>query len=199
MKRAIQPIRQKYPDVPYTFSMDHYKEKLLADTSIPFLDFIEQHIWMSSMNDGEFNNKLGLDWNGFSADDYHRLVQKAEPLYKENKTHWDAVLTNSIKQLAADAKAASKPLISTECWSLVNYKDYPMLEWNWIKDLCELGVTTAAATGQWVAMATSNFCGPQFEGMWQDVEWHQKMTAIIKNAPIMPSVENTKIVKRFTL
>jgi len=27
---------------------------------------------------------------------------------------------------------------------------------------------------------TSNFCEPQFEGMWVDIAWHQKMTTLIK-------------------
>ena len=36
----------------------------------------------------------------------------------------------------------------------------------------------------WLAIATSNFCGPQFRGMWRDVAWHQRLTAQIKAAPL---------------
>ena len=55
-----------------------------------------------------------------------------------------------------------------------------------IKELCALGVTTAA-TGRWSAVATSNFCGPQFHGMWRDVEWHRGLTARIHaaDAPVV--------------
>ncbi len=45
---------------------------------------------------------------------------------------------------------------------MVDYKDFPLLEWGWIKELCEHGVRTACGTHQWSAMGTSNFCGPQF-------------------------------------
>lgn len=30
------------------------------------------------------------------------------------------------------------------------------------------------------AIATSNFCGPQFRGMWRDIALHQLLTAAIK-------------------
>ncbi|MDR1824378.1 MAG: hypothetical protein LBR27_03440 [Bifidobacteriaceae bacterium] len=33
-------------------------------------------------------------------------------------------------------------------------------------------------------MGTSNFCGPQFHGMWDDVAWHQRLTAAIHAAPL---------------
>jgi hypothetical protein len=46
-----------------------------------------------------------------------------------------------------------------------------------------------------MAIATSNFCGPQFVGMWRDVEWHQKLTEVIKSAPIKGELINDKIIK----
>jgi len=196
MQRAIEVMVSKYPELPYTFSFDHYQEGILKANSIPFLDFIEQHIWMASLNKGEFNNKVGIDWNGFSTDDIKRLVQKSEALYRSNPIYWNDLLTGCIKQFADDAKAANKPLITTECWSIVNYKDFPMLNWNWVKDTCALGVKTAAATGQWVAIGTCNFCGPQFKGMWQDTEWHRMMTDIIKKSTISVDLKTKKIMGR---
>ena len=55
-----------------------------------------------------------------------------------------------------------------------------MADWGWVKELCEVGVGAAAATGRWAALCTSNFCGPQFHGMWRDVAWHQRLTRIIR-------------------
>jgi hypothetical protein len=78
----------------------------------------------------------------------------------------------------------------------VDYKDWPLLKWDWVKELCELGTITAASTGQWIAIATSNFCGPQFAGMWRDVEWHQRLTRIIRSSVINPEVVNMKITRR---
>jgi hypothetical protein len=86
--------------------------------------------------------------------------------------------------------------MTSECWGVVNYKDLPGLDWGWIKELCEIGSITAAETGQWVAIATSNFCGPQFAGMWRDVEWHQNLTKRIKSAEVNGKLNNTHLVKR---
>jgi hypothetical protein len=55
-----------------------------------------------------------------------------------------------------------------------------------IEVLCELGVRTASATGRWLAMGTSNFCGPQFTGMWRDVAWHRRLTDVIHAGPLPP-------------
>jgi hypothetical protein len=196
MKETLGVVGRKYPELPLTFSFDHYQEGILKANPTPYLDVIEQHIWMASLKGGEFNNIVGIDWDGFSPEDIKRVVIKAEPLYRSKPEYWNNILTSCIKQFAQDAKSVNMPLISTECWSLVFFKDYPMLNWNWIKDLCELGVVTSASTGQWVAIATSNFCGPQFKGMWNDVEWHQRLTAIIKNAPISEELKNKKILNR---
>jgi hypothetical protein len=75
----------------------------------------------------------------------------------------------------------------------VDYKDWPLLSWDWVKELCELGVVTAAQTGTWIAIASSNFCGPQFVGMWRDVEWHRRITKIIRSAPILPELLTDKL------
>ena len=64
----------------------------------------------------------------------------------------------------------------------MDYKDWPLLNWNWILDLNELGVKTAAATGRWAGMGTSNFCGPQFVGMWREKDWHSELTGVIRNS-----------------
>lgn len=196
MKTSLSVMRKNYPQLPFTFSFDHYEKGILKNTPVPFLDFIEQHLWMSSLQNGEFNNKLGIDWNGFSSGDYKKLVEKAEAIYTQDKAYWNDILISSIKQLADDAKAAGQPLITTESWALVNYKDYPMLNWHWIKDLCELGVLKAVETQQWVAIATSNFCGPQFKGMWNDIAWHQRLTSTIKKSKISDDLKDKKIVLR---
>ena len=57
-----------------------------------------------------------------------------------------------------------------------------------MKELCELGTLKAAKPGRWVAIATSNFAGPQFRGMWRDVAWHQRLTDAIRRAPVPPDL-----------
>ena len=72
-----------------------------------------------------------------------------------------------------------------------------MLGWNWVKELCEIGTIKASQTGAWGAIATSNFCAPQFVGMWRDIKWHQRMTRIIKDSVIDDSILSDPIAQKF--
>ena len=141
------------------------------------LDFLEFHLWMHHYSD--FYDQVGYHYERFDTKGYENLQLKAEKLYRSKPDYWKSRLTYGIDQLTAWSNFAHKPLITTECWSLVDYKDYPLLSWDWLKELCEVGVRHATQQGRWAAMATSNFCGPQFVGMWRDAEWHRRLTDVI--------------------
>ncbi|MHA4845039.1 cellulase-like family protein [Flavitalea antarctica] len=199
MKKSIQLVKDKYPQLPLTFSFDYSGDDVgdkLRKNPLPHFDLIEQHIWMASLNKGEFNNTVGYNWHKFSSESYKNLIEKGEKLYRSKPDYWKKLLVDQINLFAAASKDIQMPLISTECWAIVDYKDFPGLNWNWVKDLCELGVSVAAGTGQWVSIASSNFCGPQFVGMWSDVEWHKRITKIIKSSSISPQLHMRKIINR---
>jgi hypothetical protein len=79
---------------------------------------------------------------------------------------------------------------------VVDYKDWPLLKWDWVQELCVLGAQHAAASGRWLAVASSNFCGPQFVGMWRDKLWHQRVTAGIKGAEIAAELRTGRLYAR---
>lgn len=83
------------------------------------------------------------------------------------------------------ARRTGLPLVNTEGWSLVTWKDGPGLEWDWLLDITEFAIRHVCSTGRYAAICTSNFCGPQYAGMWRDVAWHQRLTAQIKSALIL--------------
>jgi hypothetical protein len=183
MREAIEFLRKWYPDLDYTFSItsewDSWKQQ-----DVSMMDFLELHIWMA--NSSNFYDKVGYHYERFDSKGYENLVAKAKPLYFSNPDYWKSKLRERIQLGAEWSRISGKPLITTECWSLVDYKDWPLLEWEWLKELCELGVRSASATGRWLAMATSNFCGPQFAGMWRDVEWHKRLTDLIHSSTVRP-------------
>ncbi len=113
----------------------------------------------------------------------------AESLYRSDPSHWKDLLTKQIGVTADWSRRLGKLVATTECWGVVNYKDGPGRDWSWIKELCAVGVEAAIGTGRWEAIATSNFCGPQFVGMWRDIAWHRHLTDQIKNAPISEARE----------
>ncbi|MGQ8335353.1 cellulase-like family protein [Sunxiuqinia sp. A32] len=196
MKESIGFVRSAYPELPYCYSFTGGKPELYAERDLSYFDFIEHHLWMAQLNDGEYDKAVDYNYERFSPVGYQNLVANYERVYHERKSYWQQLLTDEIQLVANSAKATNQPLITTECWGLVDFKDWPLLKWDIIKELGELAVKTAANTGQWVAMATSNFCGPQFVGMWRDVEWHQRMTKIIKDASISEELKTRKIISR---
>lgn len=181
MTGALKIIRAAYPELPYTFSFTSEYESWKTE-DVSFLDFLELHLWMTHFSD--FYAKVGYNYERFDSRGYDNLVKKGEKLYRSDPAHWQSCLAKGIDTLTEWSKASGKPLMTTECWGLVDYKDWPLLNWDWIRELCELGVKRAAATGRWIAMATSNFCGPQFVGMWRDARWHQRLTRVIHEAPL---------------
>ena len=199
MKKAIALVREAYPDLPLVFSTDS-QDLWRFDNDLSYFDLVEHHIWMANQKQGEFLKAIDYKNGRFDPQAYKNVQANAERVYREKPDYWNNLLLNQINETAAVAKRIGKPLITTECWGIIDYKDWPMLKWDWVKDLCEMGVKEAAATGQWVGIATSNFCAPQFVGMWRDVEWHRRLTTLIKSSPINPellkSEDAQKLLKR---
>ena len=199
MQKAIALVRDAYPDLPLVFSTDS-QDLWRFDNDLSYFDLVEHHIWMANQNQGEFLKAIDYKNGRFDPQAYKNVQANAERVYREKPDYWSGLLIKQIDAMAETARGIGKPLITTECWGIIDYKDWPMLKWDWVKDLCEMGVKEAAATGQWVGIATSNFCAPQFVGMWRDVEWHRRLTTLIKSSSINPelleSEEAQKLIKR---
>jgi hypothetical protein len=196
MHESLETVRKSFPALPLCYSFTGGDPKLYVEKDLSMFDLIEHHIWMAQLNGDEYYKQVGYNYERFSPEGYQNLVANHERVYYERREYWQQLFIHEIGVLANAARTAHQPLITTECWALVDFKDWPLLQWNVVKELCELGVRTASATGQWVAMATSNFCGPQFAGMWRDVEWHRNLTTIIKTSKINPELIHLKVAER---
>ncbi len=173
MAEAISAVREAYPDLALCFSITSEYDTLLQQ-DVSFMDLLEPHLWATHFSD--FYARVGYHYEKFETRGYENLVANGERLYRSDPDHWARCLREGVERIAAWSLHAGKPLVTTECWAIVDYKDWPLLDWGWVKELCAVGVDAAAATGRWAAMATSNFCGPQFVGMWRDVGWHRRLT-----------------------
>ncbi|HEX2863163.1 MAG TPA: cellulase-like family protein, partial [Deinococcales bacterium] len=180
---SIDGLKARWPDLNYTFSFcSEYDTWPEQDVSM--LDFLEPHVWMAQSSD--FYQRVGYHYERFDPIGYTNLALKGEAEYLGDRARYDASLVAAIHNMEAWSRASGKALITTECWGVVDYKDFPLLNWGYVKDLCALGVREAAATGRWAAIATSNFCGPQFRGMWRDVAWHRELTDLIHASALPP-------------
>ena len=195
MHRAIALVRERYPHMPLLFSFagepGEGDGQELAD-----LDLHDAHEWMVQQNNSEFYKLVGYDYQPFDPRGYTNLSLKGESTYRSRPQYWQSLLTDKIDSLAAVSRQIRLSLITTECWAIVDYKDWPLLKWDWVKELCALGATRAASTGQWLAIATSNFCEPQFAGMWRDLTWHRRLTGIIKSASIAGPLRGGRLYRQ---
>ena len=180
MNAAIDRAKASFPMIDYTFSFYSQSDRW-AKADVSRFNLLEPHIWMAASGTSDWARRIGYSSR---TDSFQRVVEVGREEYLAHKGHYDDKLFALIDHVADWSRACGRPVVTTECWSLIHYKDWPGLEWTWIKDLCEAGVRRAAATGRWSAIATSNFCGPQFVGMWRDVSWHQGMTSLIKASAI---------------
>ena len=183
MRAVVAEVRSAYPEIPLTFSHAVFTLPETANRSEwTFLDLLEPHIWMAIADDMAYYRQLNYNFERFDPAGFQRLAEQGEAVYRRDAESWKARLAHYISRFADYAEETGLPLITTECWGVVDFKDGPGLDWGYVKELTAYGTQLAAETGQWVAMATSNFCGPQFEGMWSDVAWHQRLTSLIRNS-----------------
>ncbi len=184
-QEAVALVRAAHPEFRYTVSNATELTGAPAE-DVSDLDLLEVHVWMSHEEVSTFAAQIDYEiWrSAFNPQAYVPLSGPAEALYRLSPQHWQQLLHEQVLATADWSRRAGRPLATTECWSIVNYKDGPGRDWGWIKELCAAGVHMAADTGRWEALATSNFCGPQFVGMWRDVDWHRNLTDHIKKSPI---------------
>ena len=190
---SINLLKQSYPDLPYCFSItSEYENWQTEDTSMQ--ELLELHIWIA--NSSDFNDEVGYHFAAFGNADYKNLQLNSLKVYREKEKYWLGKLQDRIDLGINWSKKSNLPLITTECWGPIDYKDMPLLDWGWVKEACEYGATHAAQSGRWLAVATSNFCGPQFVGMWRDVAWHKRMTDMIHKAPVADDLVKSKLAWR---
>lgn len=181
MRESIDAVRSAHPGLDYTFSFAGPYDDA-TEVEVAPLDLIEPHLWMSTTTD--YYDTVGYRFELFDPAGYDNVVARGRSTYLAEQERLDAELFAGIDHLAGWSRSAGKPLVTTECWAITDYKDWPGLEWGWVKDLNERAVLRASATGRWAAMATSNFCGPQFVEMWRDVEHHRRLTDVIHAGPL---------------
>lgn len=132
----------------------------------------------------DFHQRIGYDFTKFSPIGYEVLVAKSRRGYEEMQDHYDATIFNAIDRLAEWSRAVDRYLLTAEAWALVCYKDWAGLEWDWLLDLNARAVERATQTGRWIGLCTSNFTGPQFSGVWREIEYHRRLIAIIRSSAI---------------
>jgi hypothetical protein len=180
---SIAAVRSSYPDLSYTYSFTA-DYPLWEQQDLSSLDLFEPHLWMASEEWTDFYERVGWSWNAFAPDGFDNLVANGRRVYFDDQERYDQALFDAIDRAAQWSAAAGRPLVTTEGWAVVDYKDWPGLDWDWVLDLNARAVEHVVRTGRWAGVCTSNFCGPQFRGVWREVDYHRRLTSLIRSAPV---------------
>lgn len=189
MEQSIAILRAQWPSVPFCYSFTDDLRAGARSEDVGFMDLLELHLWLTSPETSNFYGTLGYDIEASNWDPAgYAILRDAPSLFASDRGRWLTALGDIIDVAASWSRRARRPLITTECWAAINYKDAPGLDWGWIREVAEVGVRAALDTRRWVALATSNFCGPQFVGMWRDISWHQRLTGEIRGGIVDPDL-----------
>lgn len=185
LTQPIKKIRQRYPQLKYTFSFAAMSPEQRNVLNLSEFDLLEPHIWAvedkTLIEKTKFLEGLNGDYPFATLEHMKLWITQ----YQENKDLVRVSLCQLTSAWAALADKLQLPLITSECWATLIFEDLfhagALGEWETIKDGAEVGIQLALEKG-WQGIATSNFCEPHFEGIWNDIGWHKEMTSLINQA-----------------
>ena len=177
---TITALKAKWSGIPFFASFPGAANLYSVDVSK--FGAIDPHYWFS--HHGDLNKKTGVA-------NLHMFRSEKQSHFEENYQmvlkYWDTNLTELTNWMEGRIKAAAElgkkhdiPVGNTEGWGSVFWQDHPLTGWEFIKNAADVSVDLAVKHG-YKFICTSNFCHPQFKGMWRDVEWHKQITKRIKN------------------
>lgn len=178
--QAIPPLKMRWPELDFTFSVQHIGGAEVRRLDTAAWDLAEPHVWLSE--GGLFqplSNQLGALLCLPGAIPVQARI--APPLFHARRTSWLRELEKRLDRWAHWAQDRGLPLVTSEGWGPINYDDVSShgREWGWVKDVCGEAVQMAIDRS-WTGICTSNFAQPHFKGMWRDVGWHREMTDLIR-------------------
>ena len=82
------------------------------------------------MAGGDFYHRVGYMFqHKFDYSEFENVAKNAEKIYRADAAHWREHLCSLIDHAAAMAQRLQRPLMTTECWGIVDYIDAPLLDW----------------------------------------------------------------------
>ena len=184
MSKAITRLRAKWPRLDFFASMTTSGVSC-ENIIIKEFDALDIHLWYI------MNEKLASQTGYW--ENIHNLTgtendQKLEATqinlarnWRDHRAELDAWMEEQMRHVAALGHQWNVPYGNTEGWGTINWLDHPSLNWDIIKEAGETCARLGAKFG-YRFNCTSNFTHPQFPGLWQDIAWHKKVTAIIRGA-----------------
>jgi hypothetical protein len=171
----IASLKAKYPDLDFYASLDSGMD--LDRIDLTRFNAMDYHIWFAH------SDKIPGLREVSSIDqtlDYRKVYTGLLEYWAGNKKELVSWMDGRLTDISATASEHKIVCGNTEGWGPIFWFDHPELDWKWVKESGDICVGLAKKHENYKFMCTSNFTHPQFMGMWEDINWHRKITSRIK-------------------
>ncbi len=175
INQLLGTLKREHPDMDFFTSLDAYTN--LDRVNLSRFDALDYHLWFAHPKDIPGLDKIKTRE---PDTDFHQANAEVLDYWNENRDALVQWMEKKISSVSRTAEQHKIPCGITEGWGPIFWFDHPELSWSWTKTAGEIGVDLATKHDQYKFICTSNFTHPQFQGMWNDKPWHQKMTSRIK-------------------
>lgn len=181
INQVIVRLNDKWPSLDFFASVSKAFDVPWQDMDFSRFAALDLHIWFVH------NRAFSLETGYFRDIHPHANDLAFAPCFKKLTAYWQrhkpeltGWMDSEMWEVAARGSELGIPVGNTEGWGPICWMDHPELTWDFVKASGELCVELAVKHG-YSFICTSNFTHPQFPGIWNDVEWHQRLTACIRN------------------
>ena len=175
-------FHDKHPQYDFTLSLVKmmYDGDIEQYVAVDKLDTLDPHLWFAFHP--ELAEKYHLGAAGrHNEQDLIQMDQELEADWQAKKDSYIQWMDEKITEMADLADKYGITVGNTEGWGMVGWKEYPSVGWEFIKRAAELSIEMCKKHPCYKYITTSNFTHPFFDSLWADVEWHKKVTDMIKN------------------
>ncbi|MDP7396961.1 MAG: cellulase-like family protein [Lentisphaeria bacterium] len=178
---VLGELKAKWPALDFcTSQTQNYWGKEEMDMDYSNFDLLDVHCWIVQHN--EFTDDTGyFEHIHRRREDTHwaESCQKMIAKWAANRDAYADWLDGKMEEMAAVAGQWKLPLANTEGWGPIMWTEHAALDWGWVRESAEIVAALGAKHG-YAINCTSNFCMPNFPGMWADADWHRQVTAVIR-------------------
>ncbi len=171
----IKKLKDHFPKLDFFVSLD--SGMALKDMDMSKFSALDYHIWFA--HHGSIPG-LGEIGSRDQTLELNQIYANLLSYWGENKAELVQWMGNRLKMISETAANQGIPCGNTEGWGPISWFDHPELDWEWVKTSAEICIDLALQHENYKFLCTSNFTHPQFRGIWDEVEWHQKMTSRIR-------------------
>lgn len=180
INNVIRILKKKWPKIKFTVSLTNTLNTPWQDFDANSCEVLDIHQWMIYNKDFSKQSKYFDTIHTYKPKTNFAVAQKAMMDYwmshKKEMTDW---LKNSMKERKTLADSLAIPLGCTEGWGSVMWMEHKDLNWDFVKQSGLLAAHLGNEIG-YSFNCSSNFTHPHFSTLWEDVDWHQEVTKVIR-------------------